>query len=254
MQPPSPTPSTSAPQRPLVLVVDDDAIVRQFLIEALAALDCEALSAASGEQALALRPQRALSAMIVDLEMPPPAGIALLLALRRQRDSNAATATAIALSGDLPRELAAELCRAGFDLALQKPIDIAALGRALAARQPVASFGRAHCDYALLDLDDAAAERATGSLEIALGLRALLATDLERELEALHAAVDADDRKESAALLHRLRAACRFCGAAALEHALDQLAQAHDSIAARVAWDRVEECAQRLSAKIAARR
>lgn len=61
-----------------ILVVDDEAGVREFVAEALELDGFEALAVASGDAALALLQQRSYELMFTDLKMPGIGGLELL--------------------------------------------------------------------------------------------------------------------------------------------------------------------------------
>jgi signal transduction histidine kinase/ActR/RegA family two-component response regulator len=114
-----------------VLIVDDEADVREFLATALALAGAEVTSAASVEEALARRAAAAPTVIVTDLAMPGRDGFSLLQALRADAVSLPVVAlTALAGATDRQRVLAA-----GFAAHLTKPIDpptlIAAVARVL---------------------------------------------------------------------------------------------------------------------------
>jgi two-component system cell cycle sensor histidine kinase/response regulator CckA len=73
-------------QREIILVVEDDVVVREALVESLEMLNYRVLEAASGQEALALLEQHGEEIMLVlsDVVMPGMGGIALLHALRER--------------------------------------------------------------------------------------------------------------------------------------------------------------------------
>jgi two-component system KDP operon response regulator KdpE len=68
---------------PLILVVDDDASIRQALTRELALAGYEAISAADGIEGRTLFEERQPDLVITDLAMPRADGLALLAAVRR---------------------------------------------------------------------------------------------------------------------------------------------------------------------------
>lgn len=61
-----------------VLVVDDEVIMRDFLVEALKRKGCEACAAESGEKAIRLLKEQTFDLVITDMKMPGLSGIDLL--------------------------------------------------------------------------------------------------------------------------------------------------------------------------------
>jgi len=68
---------------PLILVVDDDASIRQALTRELALAGYDAISAADGVEGRTLFEERRPDLVITDLAMPRADGLALLAAIRR---------------------------------------------------------------------------------------------------------------------------------------------------------------------------
>ena len=68
---------------PLILVVDDDASIRQALTRELALAGYDAISAADGVEGKTLFEERRPDLVITDLAMPRADGLALLAAIRR---------------------------------------------------------------------------------------------------------------------------------------------------------------------------
>ncbi|WP_395016120.1 response regulator transcription factor [Dongia sp.] len=99
--------------RPLILIVDDELLIRESLAEALAESGYETLTAAEGEEALALFEARNVAAIVTDMYMGGSDGFVLINALR----SRGETVPIIVMSGGQP-ELARTL---GADATLTKP-------------------------------------------------------------------------------------------------------------------------------------
>ncbi|GAB2176200.1 response regulator [Dongia sp. agr-C8] len=102
-----------ATHRPLILIVDDELLVRESLADALAERGYETLTAAEGEEALALYETRDVAAIVTDMYMGGSDGFVLINALR----SRGETVPIIVISGGQP-ELARKL---GADATLTKP-------------------------------------------------------------------------------------------------------------------------------------
>jgi CheY-like chemotaxis protein len=188
-----------------VLVVDDDAVTLRFFEAALREIGAEAVSAENGTDARAAVANGAFDLLLVDRHLPDMSGETLLQALR---DSGCAT-PAIATSAQVDDDIRASMLDAAFDEVIAKPISVDQL------RNVVSRF----IDLPAPSLlnDDEALRTIGGSRESLAALRGLLANELD-ELCASCADIDTLDRQTLAARLHRLRASCGFCGAAALAH------------------------------------
>jgi len=123
----------------VVLVVDDVAMNRRLLATLLHHDGHEAVTAASGAEALALLEQGRFDLVLMDLHMPGMDGIAALHAIRARHPA----LPVLAVTGDLSPGAEAE-CRAGsFDGVLAKPLEWARLRRAvLEPRVPAWSLTR----------------------------------------------------------------------------------------------------------------
>lgn len=209
---------------PRVLVVDDDPVARQYLREVLRELGAQADLADSGARGHALARARCYDLLVVDRRLADTDAAGWLRALRADPQAASATAVAIAHSADLRPGDRSGLLAAGFHAAFEKPIAPAALAQLLALRLPApAAAPREPAprprDPAPL-IDDAAGLAACGSREILDGLRQLLRDELPGHRRELARALGAADRAAFDALVHRLRAAARFCGVPGLLAAL----------------------------------
>ena len=99
--------------RPLILIVDDELLIRESLADALTESGYETLTAAEGEEALDLYHSRDVAAVVTDMYMGGSDGFVLINALR----SRGETVPIIVMSGGRP-ELAKTL---GADATLTKP-------------------------------------------------------------------------------------------------------------------------------------
>lgn len=209
------------PAAPRVLLAEDDPVSFAFLAESLRGLGFEVQGVADGQAALKASSGRQFDLLMLDHHLPGLDGDMVLRALRA--DAVAASRTAIAIATTAEPDPAAHACLrdAGFARVLAKPLDVAHLREAL--RQ--LGIGCAQTpDNRISPLDDEAGMRASGSAEALTALRGLFA----RELDAL-ANEWSDLRDDAFALasrLHRLRAACGFCGALVLQSAADHLSTA----------------------------
>ncbi len=188
--------------QPRVLIVDDDPVSLRFLDASVAQCGCAVVTAATTTAALTAGGVFGL--LLIDRCLPDIGGVELLHALR----ARGIDAAAIATSAEIDAATALELRAAGFADVLEKPASVERIGEIVRRHLPCIESAR---------LDDAAALAATGGDADALrALRGLLAKELEqleRDLTHGDLATDAARLDER---LHRLRAACGFCGAVAL--------------------------------------
>jgi two-component system NtrC family response regulator len=131
---------------PTILIVDDDAALRDGLAEALADMGHTAVQAADGETALAVVAQRRIDAILLDLRMPGLDGLEVLRRLRIGKNSPpTAVLTAVPTAANT-----IEAMRLGAVDHLAKPIgrdELAALvARLLPAHGPVAQSQPAEAD------------------------------------------------------------------------------------------------------------
>lgn len=205
-----------------VLLAEDDPVSREFLIEALQACGCEASACADGDAALARAQAQAFDLLLLDQHLPGRHGDAVLAALRADPRAASRASPALATSAE-PAAHAPQLLRAGFAEVLPKPITLAELLAAL----------RRHGLVTATALDDAEALRACGTPATAARLRRLFA---DEELPKLAAELAGNpDPQALRPALHRLVAACGFCGAPLLGQACATLQQALANAAGEVA-------------------
>lgn len=205
-----------------VLIADDDPVSLRFLAAAVSQLGGEAVAVAEGAAALAAATGQSFDLMLLDRRMPGLGGAELLLALRAAGN----TTPAIATSAEIDAAVAAQLRGAGFVDIIEKPATWATLERVLGpylhfSAGPLADAASA---TATPLLDDGAALSAIGGDTSALrALRSLLAQELS---DVLAQSASVDPCTHSAfwrERLHRLRASCGFCGAAAMAEAAVRL-------------------------------
>jgi two-component system, OmpR family, response regulator MprA len=147
-----------------VLVVDDDAAVRQSLSTALGRDGYEVLAAEDGNAALARLAAASVDAIVLDVAMPEPNGLEVCRRLRARGDK---TPILMLTARDLVDDRVAGL-DAGADDYLAKPFALPELRARLRAllRRNAASAER--LSYADLALDLAAARVTRGGREVAL--------------------------------------------------------------------------------------
>ena len=205
-----------------VLIADDDPVSLRFLAAAVSELGGDVVAVADGTAALTAAQSQSFDLMLLDRRMPGLGGAELLLALR---DRGIAT-PAIATSAEIDTAIAVQLHSAGFVDIIEKPATLATLERVLG---PHLHFSARPHAVAMLEattplLDEGAALSAIGGDASALhALRGLLAQEL---IEVLTQSVSVNPLTHSVVWrerLHRLRASCGFCGAAAMAEAAMRL-------------------------------
>lgn len=203
---------------PRVLLAEDDPVSARFLREALERLGARVSLATDGPSALALACATRFDLLLLDLGLPGLGGAEVLARLRGM--PAAASRESRALATSAARRPGPEIATLGFGGLLAKPLRIADLESALGGcvREPR--------DVRPPVLDDAAALAALGGIDAVHDLRRLLAIELPAQRDALRAALAAATPADARAVLHRLHASTRFCGAASLAEASSRLAAA----------------------------
>lgn len=226
---------------PRVLVVDDDAVARQYLAEVLHALGAHVDLADSGTRGHALAAAHPYDLLVVDRRLPDGEAAAWLQALRANPQACSRAAPAIVHSAELRAADRARLLAAGYASAHEKPIpreSLAArlgIGPAAGRSAPIIRADRVREATGAPVLDDEAGLEACGTREILDGLRQLLRAELAQHRRDLVEAAARDDRPAIAALAHRLQGAARYCGTPALVAALRQIdSGTDDTVAARL--------------------
>ncbi|NPD65734.1 sigma-54-dependent Fis family transcriptional regulator [Lichenicola cladoniae] len=123
----------------VILIVDDDAALREGVAETLSDLGHVPLEAADGQAALATLAEHAVDAVLLDLRMPGLDGIEVLARIRARPDPPpVAILTAVATASNT-----IEAMRLGAVDHLTKPLGRADLAALLERMLPAASFGPA---------------------------------------------------------------------------------------------------------------
>ena len=196
---------------PRILLAEDDPVSRAFLTETLRQLGCAVLPAADGAEALEAARSEHFDLLMLDRCLPRMAGDQVLRALREDAAAVSRDAQAIAATADPQAAIHAQLRAAGFTDVLVKPLGVASLRRALAG------LGLLTETSATDALDDGAGLAACGNAATLDALRGLFVVELQTlqgEFETLRTNRDALRER-----LHRLRAACGYCGAMSLQRA-----------------------------------
>lgn len=189
-----------------VLVADDDATSRRFLVDALRALGVRAIACVDGMEAIARAREESFDLLLLDCRMPKAGAREVAAALRADDTAQSSDAVTIATSAEISPGDREQLLALGFSDILLKPCQWSDLERVLSLAPP--GLKR------LPMLDDEAALTATGDSNTMRALRNLL----QDELLAMCGELDhlATDNGAFRDRLHRLRSSCGFCGARAL--------------------------------------
>lgn len=197
-----------------VLLAEDDSASCRFLADGLRQMAVQVTACEEGRQALACARVEAFDLLLLDCHMPGAGALTILAALRADPHAASHASVAVATSAAFTPDERRALFAAGFGAALCKPCTLAQL-RALLALTPAPRR---------VALNDDAGLRSSGDHATLQALRQLLhaeLTELDRQLDGLgHDRAALDER------LHRLRAACGFCGADELSAAAAALQMA----------------------------
>jgi len=147
-----------------VLVVDDDAAVRQSLATALGRDGYEVLAADGGSAALGRMAAMSVDAVVLDVAMPEPNGLEVCRRLRSRGDR---TPILMLTARDLVDDRVAGL-DAGADDYLAKPFALAELRARLRALLRRSAPGTERLSHGDLVLDLAAAQVTRGGREVTL--------------------------------------------------------------------------------------
>lgn len=112
-----------------VLVIEDNADLRDYLRQALELQGYDVLSARNGKEALGMLDGQELDAVVTDLFMPEMDGIETIAALRRKRPA----VRVVAMSGRPGVDYLTVARELGVTKTLRKPFEIDALLQALQA-------------------------------------------------------------------------------------------------------------------------
>ncbi|TDK26023.1 response regulator [Luteimonas aestuarii] len=216
--PPGPTPAR-------LLLVEDDATSRAFLVAASEALPATVDAASSVSEALAIAAARDHDLWLIDAHLPDGSGAELLSMLR----ARGLHAPALAHTATRDEDTIGTLRAAGFDGVVCKPLPADAWRDALrqALRGEAATSRTPPGDTTATVRpvwDDAAALAAmNGNAAHVDALRALFLAELPALAGTLSAASAAGDPHAVLATLHKLRASCGFVGAARVDAAAQAL-------------------------------
>jgi len=215
-------------QAPRLLLVEDDPTSATFLSEALALLPAHVDVAASIAQARGLAASNTHALWLVDAHLPDGDGLACL---REMRSVAQPPAPALAITAGTTRAELDALCSGGFLEVLMKPVSMALLRATvlrLVLEDPMDAFEASQVPRPsggkLPVWDQERALAAIGGNAGALAkLRRMFLLDLMEQREQLGLAQRSGDAASVRAIVHKLRAACGFVGAARLGLAVEAL-------------------------------
>ena len=121
----TPTHEAGGSRRPLVLVCDDEASVRALLVRVLERSGCEAIEAASGEEALTMIDHTAVDAIVSDHHLPGMTGIDLYARIAAVRPDLEQRFVLLSGDPDSP-EITAFIAASGVPI-VAKPFDLAGI-------------------------------------------------------------------------------------------------------------------------------
>jgi DNA-binding NtrC family response regulator len=116
-------------QRPVVLVVEDQTMVREFVREAVSGFGYDVRTAASAGEALAALRKERPAVILLDIGLPDAAGTATLEWLKTLRP----TVPVIVLTGHRDEAFAREMIQRGAFAYITKPFQLEQLRKVLAA-------------------------------------------------------------------------------------------------------------------------
>lgn len=108
-------------EKPKVLVVDDDAGIRETMADILTLEGYDVTLAANGEEAVAIIQQDRFNVALLDIRMPGMNGVEALKAIKALNP----TIRVIMITGFDVGELAEEALEAGAEAVFRKPLDVA---------------------------------------------------------------------------------------------------------------------------------
>jgi predicted signal transduction protein with EAL and GGDEF domain/FixJ family two-component response regulator len=120
-------PASPSPQRGVVLVADDDPVMRLLMLEMLQQVGLEGIEAADGREALALAREHRPDLILMDVEMPHLDGFAACRAIRRSEGAGASVPIVMVTGGD-DIEAVTSAYEAGATDFVSKPINWPILG------------------------------------------------------------------------------------------------------------------------------
>ncbi|HWA26684.1 MAG TPA: ATP-binding protein [Lacunisphaera sp.] len=245
-------PPTAAPgdARTLALVVDDQEYNRIVLVDLLAKLGITGVSAADGNEALALAGRTDFAFVFLDYDLPGLSGLEVSRGIRAL-STPSARARILATTAFNTPEKQAQCLDAGMNAFLGKPVTTERLRKALAlAGDELPARAAAPATDGLANLRLLAGKKKI-RFEDEL---ALYISELQLELDQLGGAVHDEDTPEAAHYAHLLVGRCSFIHERPLEQRLRQL---EETVAkglwaeARQQWGPLQEAATELRVRLA---
>ncbi len=227
----------------IVLVVDDEAVTREVARIMIGKAGHRALTAASGEAALALLARQRVDVVLLDMHMTGIDGIETAQAIRAM--TAIAQPEIVALTADVSPETMRRLRQAGLGTILSKPATSASLlqalgrGRKRRGRVPGVTLRTdSAVDRGFLDQQ----ERLIGGSRLG-ELFALFATVSEAQIASLREALGAADREGVERAAHQFASSASALG---LGQAVSQAA-AIETAAASAPFDELSDAVARLA-------
>jgi signal transduction histidine kinase/DNA-binding NarL/FixJ family response regulator len=190
-----------------IVVADDNALVRDFVVEALSARGADVTAVGDGQAAIVACAERTPFAVILDLSMPLLDGFEAALAIRQQPQGKAIRI--VGLSAHAQTEDERRALESGMDVFLSKPVSLAQL------------------DIALCQNAAALVEPAPGNDEVWAQVREKLRTQFQLEtpllVDELRAAIRAGDWNTARARAHYLKGSADIIGARDLQAACQNI-------------------------------
>ncbi len=227
----------------IVLVVDDEPVTREVARIMIGKAGHRALTAASGEAALALLARQRVDVVLLDMHMIGIDGIETAQAIRAMASST--QPEIVALTADVSPETMRRLRQAGLGTILSKPATSAALLQALGRGRK----RRGRVPGVTLRTDSAVDRGFLDQQEGLIGgsrlgeLFALFATVSEAQIVSLHEALGAADRKAVERAAHQFASSASALG---LGQAVSQAA-AIEAAAASAPFDELADAVARLA-------
>jgi signal transduction histidine kinase/ActR/RegA family two-component response regulator/HPt (histidine-containing phosphotransfer) domain-containing protein len=245
-----------------VLVVDDQEVNRTVVRHYLVRAGCDAVEAATGEDAVRLCRTERFDAVLMDNSMPGMTGIQAASEIRGEL--GAAAPPIVALTADAAPGARTRFLGSGMDGYLAKPVRPADLEEVLGpflggvrpVRRPAAEQPRPTAGGGLL-LDVPQVERLAASVDAEAfdGLVQSLTEEIGRRVRDARGALDAADWEAAVGQGHALSGMAVNFGAAAVAAEADALiraAEARDAAAAAEALDRMDGMAPATAAALRA--
>lgn len=209
-----------------LLLAEDDEVSRLFLIEILQDAGHHVTAVVDGCAVIEVARQERFDLLLIDLNLPGCTGDAALSSLRSDANGLNASTPAIGSTADGSEATRHLLFAAGFSSVLIKPMSAGEVLDALRCEAVVIASDVGEDAPAPEPWNDAQALRASGgNPRIVEALRGLLLRDLPEQSETIRRSARGGLATEALDELHKLRAACRFCGAQRLAQAADRIEQ-----------------------------